>query len=93
MKNKRNTTMEAYLLQEHWATLVRKFKDVERDGAERMTNDLLDYVRYASIRQYKLFQQKRGEEFERMFLYLEKREHDVETVSYTHLTLPTNREV
>jgi hypothetical protein len=72
--------MDVYLLQEHWATLVRKFKDVERDGAERMTNDLLDYVRYASIRQYKLFQQKRGEEFERMFLYLEKREHDVEMV-------------
>jgi len=46
--------MEAYLLQEHWATLVRKFKDVEHqdpNGAERMTNDLLDFVRYASIRQ------------------------------------------
>jgi L-rhamnose mutarotase len=72
--------MDLYLLQEHWATLVRKFKDVEHHGAERMTNDMLDYVRYASIRQYKLFQQKRGEEFERMFLYLEKRDHDVEMV-------------
>ena len=72
--------MDVYLLQEHWATLVRKFKDSEGSQAERMTNDLLDYVRYASIRQYKLFQQKRGEEFERMFLYLEKRDHDVEMV-------------
>jgi hypothetical protein len=75
--------MDVYLLQEHWATLVRKFKDVERqdpNGAERMTNDMLDYVRYVNIRQYKLFQQKRGEEFERMFLYLGKREHDVEMV-------------
>ena len=72
--------MDLYLLQEHWATLVRKFKDVEGSQSERMTNDMLDYVRYASIRQYKLFQQKRGEEFERMFLYLEKREHDIEMV-------------
>jgi L-rhamnose mutarotase len=72
--------MDVYLLQEHWATLVRKFKDGEGSQAERMTNDLLDYVRYASIRQYKLFQQKRGEEFERMFLYLEKRDHDVDMV-------------
>lgn len=72
--------MDLYLLQEHWATLVRKFKDVEGSDSERMTNDMLDYIRYASIRQYKLFQQKRGEEFERMFLYLEKREHDVEMV-------------
>lgn len=72
--------MDLYLLQEHWATLVRKFKDVEGSQSERMTNDMLDYIQYASIRQYKLFQQKRGEEFERMFLYLEKREHDIEMV-------------
>jgi hypothetical protein len=60
--------MEYYLLQEHWSSLVRKFKDQEEDKyeAEQLAHFVLDYVRYTRFRQYNLFTQKRGEEFEIM---------------------------
>lgn len=61
--------MEYYLSLEEWSSMVRKFKDEER-GDRRKSEDLalfiLEYIRYTRIRQYNLFQQKRGEEFERM---------------------------
>lgn len=68
--------MEYYLLQEHWASLVRKFKDEERQSgteapdAEDITNFLIDYIRYSRIprQRYHLFTQKRGEEFEKMIV-------------------------
>lgn len=66
--------MEYYLLQEHWNSLVRKFKDEERQfgtesaDAEDITNFLINYIRYSRIRQYTLFTQKRGEEFEKMIV-------------------------
>lgn len=80
------TTMQYYALQNHWGSLVRNFKDEEKqyDRAPYDTDQLalaiLDYIRYTSIRQYKLFQQKRGEEFERMMTSLEKREHNAEAI-------------
>ena len=62
--------MDYYLLQEHWSSLVRKFKDEEnpedRYEAEKIALFILDYIRYTRFRQYNLFTQKRGEEFERM---------------------------
>jgi hypothetical protein len=60
--------MEYYLLQEHWSSLVRKFKDEEEDKyeAEKLALFVLDYIRYTRFRQYNLFSQKRGEEFDRM---------------------------
>lgn len=65
--------MERYLLQEHWSSLVRKFKDQEEEKyeAERLAHFVLDHIRYTRFRQYNLFTQKRGEEFERMFTLLE----------------------
>lgn len=66
--------MEYYLLKEHWNSLVRKFKDDERQfgtegsDAEAITHFLVEYIRDARIRQYTLFTQKRGEEFERMIV-------------------------
>jgi hypothetical protein len=79
-------TMQYYALQNHWGSLVRNFKDEEKqyDRAPYDTDQLalaiLDYIRYTSIRQYKLFQQKRGEEFERMIETLKKREHDADAM-------------
>jgi hypothetical protein len=74
--------MEYYLLQEHWSSLVRKFKDEEEDKyeAEKLALSILDYVRYTRFRQYNLFTQKRGEEFERMFEQMEKGGFSVEMV-------------
>lgn len=79
--------MNYYLLQEHWSSLVRKFKDEERKqnggqrGGSETTYDnreaeqtalfILDYIRYTKLRQYNLFTQKRGEEFERMMNLVE----------------------
>jgi len=75
--------MEYYLLQEHWSSLVRKFKDEEKGdtrASEEITHFILDYIRYTRIRQYNLFTQKRGEEFERMFTIAEQKGHDVEAL-------------
>lgn len=73
--------MEYYILLEHWSSLVRKFKDEEREDtktAEDVALFVLDYIRYTRFRQYNLFTQKRGEEFERMVDILEKKELPVE---------------
>jgi hypothetical protein len=66
--------MEYYLLQEHWSSLVRKFKDEEESkyDAEKLAMFILDYIRYTRIRQYNLFTQKRGEELERMMISIEQ---------------------
>lgn len=65
--------MNAFLVADHWAALVRDFKDTEKQhdvsgyDAERLARYVLDYVRNTRFRQYNLFTQKRGEEFERMY--------------------------
>lgn len=72
--------MDYYLLQEHWSSLVRRFKDQEEDHyeAERLAHFILDHIRYTRFRQYNLFTQKRGEEFERMFTLIEAAGFSVE---------------
>jgi hypothetical protein len=78
-------TMDRYLLQEHYASLVRQFKDSEKEfdqegrDSELLTSSFLTIVRYSRFRQYKLFTQKRGEEFERVIALLEK-EHDPDAI-------------
>ena len=57
--------------------LFRKFKDEEVPNgydAEQVALFILDYIRYTRLRQYNLFTQKRGEEFERMLSLLEAAE-------------------
>lgn len=73
--------MDYYLLQEHWSSLVRKFKDEEAPNgydAEKLAMFLLDHVRYTRFRQYNLFTQKRGEEFEKMIDAVERAEFSVD---------------
>ena len=75
--------MNYYLLLEDWSSMVRKFKD-EESGDRRASEDValyvLDYIRYTRLRQYNLFTQKRGEEFERMVEQAEQRGHSVEAL-------------
>ena len=64
--------MDYYLLMEHWATLIRDFKDsekvheIEPRESEQLALKILDFIRYTRIRQWTLFVQKRGEEYDRM---------------------------
>jgi len=79
--------MQRYLLKDHWAQLVNQFKDDEREeygldgyATEQMSLDILDHIRITRFRQWTLFVQKRGEEFEQMMLKLEKRGHNAEAI-------------
>ena len=64
--------MDRYLLQDQWASMIRSLKDNEKQygisayTTEQMAQTILRYIRYTRIRQYNLFQQKRGEDFEKM---------------------------
>ena len=63
--------MDYLLAKEHWASLVRDFKDAEREydipayNSECLARDILGAVR-GRIRQLKLFREHRGEEYETM---------------------------
>jgi hypothetical protein len=64
--------MDAYILLDYWGQLVQDFKDSEKDHGiqahetEDMARQILSYIRYTRFRQWTLFVQKRGEEFEKM---------------------------
>ena len=77
--------MERYLLQDYWSQIVRNFKDSERENhkrenrqTEELAKFILDYATWTTFRQYKLFQQRRGEEFETLLARIEEAEHDLE---------------
>lgn len=75
--------MDYYLLQEQWASLVRQFKDSERQDsyqAEQVALFVLDYIRYTRMRSYNLFTQKRGEDFERMLEIGEQKGHSIDMI-------------
>lgn len=79
--------MDRYLLKDHWAQLVTEFKDEEREAheqdgyaTEQLSLDILDHLRATRFRQWTLFVQKRGEEFEQMMAKMEKRGHDAEAI-------------
>lgn len=70
--------MDYYRLLDYWTSLVRDFKDSERQynvsayTAETLVQTVTDFVRFTRFRQYNLFTQQRGEEFERLLAKLEK---------------------
>jgi hypothetical protein len=77
--------MERYLLQDYWSQIVRNFKDSERENykrenrqTEELAKFILDYATWTTFRQYKLFQQRRGEEFETLLAQVEEADHDLE---------------
>jgi hypothetical protein len=63
--------MDYLLDKDHWASLVRDFKDSEREynisayNSEQLARDILATVR-GRIRQMQLFKEHRGEEYEMM---------------------------
>ena len=69
--------MNRYILGDHWAALVRDFKDSEKEygcsasDTERLARFILDYATNTRFRQYNMFTQQRGEEFELMFKKIE----------------------
>lgn len=72
-------TMEYYLLLNHWASLVRNFKDREKDfgieprDSEQLLQQALNWIRYTRIRQWNLFQQQRGEDYDLFVQHLTER--------------------
>lgn len=62
-----------------WGSLVQDFKDSEREyqidryTTEWMCRDILSYIRYTRFRQYNMFTQQRGEEFEKMYNQIESK--------------------
>ena len=71
--------MDYRLLLEHWAQLVRDFKDrekaydVEPRDSELLALAAVDHVQWTRIRQWNLFIQKRGEDFEKFIEALKRR--------------------
>ncbi len=69
--------MSRYVLSDYWAGLVRDFKDSEKEHdipaaeTERLARFILDYATNTRFRQYNLFTQQRGEEYELMFKKIE----------------------
>lgn len=65
-----------YQIKDLWSQHVQDFKDSEdKEGitkydAEQLVMSTLRFVRYTRIRQYNLFSQQRGEEFEKMVEWL-----------------------
>lgn len=79
--------MERYILKDYWAQLINEFKDSEREehgqdgyATEQLSLDILDHIRITRFRQWTLFLQKRGEEFEMFMAKLEKRGHDADAI-------------
>jgi hypothetical protein len=62
--------MEYKELLSQWSSLVRDFKDMEKEydieprDSELLALDILNHIRWSRIRQWNLFIQFRGEEFE-----------------------------
>jgi hypothetical protein len=78
--------MDTYLRMEYWGRQVNAFKDSEkvydRDGyaSEQLARDILDYSRFTRFRQWTLYTQQRGEEFETLLKRLEARAHPLDAV-------------
>lgn len=78
--------MESYLKTYHWVSLLRDMKDAEKEmgnsayQVERIAKDILDFASHTRIRQYNLFTQKRGQDFEAMIAKLEAKGYSIEMV-------------
>lgn len=63
--------MEYRLLLDHWSRLVRDFKDSEKEhdkeprDSELLALAIVDHIQWTRIRQWNLFVQQRGEDFDK----------------------------
>lgn len=78
--------METYLRMDHWGRQVNAFKETEMAhdrepyASEQLARDLLDYSRFTRFRQWTLYTQQRGEEFETLLKVLEAKGHPLDAV-------------
>jgi len=65
--------MDYALVSDHWSSLLRHIKDEtgQRYKTENLANEILRYIRYHRFRQFTLFSQRRGEEYELLMKSLE----------------------
>lgn len=74
------------LLLDHWASLVRDFKDsekaydIEPRDSELLAMAIVDFIQVTPIRQWNLFIQKRGEDFDKLMAKLEAKGFDQEAI-------------
>ena len=74
------------LLLDHWARLVREFKDsekaydIEPRDSELLAMAIVDWIQVTPIRQWNLFVQKRGEDFDKLMAKLETKGFDSQAV-------------
>lgn len=86
MKGGRTDPIQKYMLQDDWATTVRDAKDfymqqdIQPYTIERIAQEILRFIRYRPIRQYNLFTQRRGEDFDTMMATLEEMGFDLALV-------------
>ena len=63
--------MEYRFLLQHWSELVRNFKDREKEyekeprDSELLALAVVDHIQWTRIRQWNLFVQQRGEDFDK----------------------------
>jgi hypothetical protein len=73
-------------LVDHWAQLVRDFKDrektyeIEPRDSELLAMAIVDWIQTTPIRQWNLFVQKRGEDFDKLMAKLEAKGFDQQAV-------------
>lgn len=78
--------MEYRLLLDHWSKLVRAFKesekeyDIEPRDSELLSLAVLDYIQWTRIRQWNLFVQQRGEDFDKLIEKLKQRNFEEEQI-------------
>lgn len=69
---------------DHWGVLVREFKETEKEydqdgyASEQLARAILDYSRFTRFRQWTLYTQQRGKEFEDLLTRLEDDGHSLE---------------
>lgn len=68
-----SSAIELYILKDEWASIVRRLKESEKDTytTERIAREILRHIENVRIRQYNLFTQRRGEDYEMMLAKLE----------------------
>lgn len=79
-----SSAIELYILKDEWASIVRRLKESEKDAytTELLARAILRHIEDPTIRirQYNLFTQRRGEDYEKMLAKLEDMGFELEHI-------------
>ena len=79
-----SSAIELYILKDEWASIVRKLEDTEKDRYKTriLARAILRHIEDPTIRirQYNLFIQRRGEDYEKMLAKLEDMGFELEHI-------------